>query len=102
MIMAVERASTAEAPHPFLSRVNPEQELYNPICSPGVTIAIAHRVQLVMRESVFHISIPCMLEGFLDSIGLGLFVRAATQYHLWFMIWIGGSRPNEAQHCQRE
>lgn len=70
--MAVESASTAEAPHPFLSQVSPQQELVNQICSPRVTKAIAHGVQLVMRESIFDISIPCMLEGFLDSIGFGL------------------------------
>lgn len=66
-------------------------------------MTIADRSQLVMREGIFHVSIPRVLEGFFDSVGFGLVtLRLTSQNSLGLAIGMSNCRAQQAQNCQRE
>lgn len=56
-----------------------------------------------MREGIFHVSIPRVLEGFFDSVGFGLVtLRLTSQNSLGLAIGMSNCRAQQAQNCQRE
>lgn len=89
MTHAVEKASIALAPQPFLyqksiSGAFPDSGLGN---TPGIRVPVGDRVQLVMGEGIFVVAVPGKLEGFLDGsrtlfllVAIGI-VRWATRWH---------------------